>query len=62
MLRRYPPLSIVMRMSDFKINVYVHLIGGKEFEPVGENPMLKFGALLFNIAQNIKSDSDDIGS
>lgn len=51
-----------MRMSDFKINVYVHLIGGKEFEPVGENPMLKFGALLFNIAQNIKSDSDDIGS
>ena len=29
-------------MSDFKTNEYANLIGGKEFEPVEENPMLGF--------------------
>ena len=51
---------MIMRLSDFTINGYVHLIGVKEFEPVEENPILKFGAPLFKIAQNIKSNPDDI--
>jgi pyruvate,water dikinase len=29
-------------MSDFKTNEYAHLIGGEQFEPVEENPMLGF--------------------
>lgn len=29
-------------MSDFKTNEYANLIGGKEFEPVEENPMIGF--------------------
>ena len=29
-------------MSDFKSNEYAMLIGGKEFEPVEENPMIGF--------------------
>jgi pyruvate, water dikinase len=31
-----------VRMSDFKTNEYANLIGGKDFEPVEENPMLGF--------------------
>jgi len=38
---RYPD-PVVVRMSDFKTNEYAHLIGGAEFEPVEENPMLGF--------------------
>jgi pyruvate, water dikinase len=31
-----------VRMSDFKTNEYANLLGGKEFEPPEENPMLGF--------------------
>ena len=31
-----------MRLSDFKTNEYANLIGGKDFEPTEENPMLGF--------------------
>jgi pyruvate,water dikinase len=37
----YPKPAIV-RMSDFKTNEYANLIGGAEFEPKEENPMLGF--------------------
>jgi pyruvate,water dikinase len=36
------PQPIIVRMSDFKSNEYAHLLGGKGFEPVEENPMLGF--------------------
>jgi pyruvate,water dikinase len=36
------PNPVVVRMSDFKTNEYAHLIGGAEFEPREENPMLGF--------------------
>ena len=36
------PHPVVVRMSDFKTNEYAHLIGGAEFEPKEENPMLGF--------------------
>ena len=36
------PKPVIVRMSDFKTNEYAHLIGGRYFEPVEENPMLGF--------------------
>ena len=33
------PKDVIVRMSDFKSNEYANLVGGKEFEPVEENPM-----------------------
>ena len=36
------PKPVVVRTSDFKTNEYARLLGGREFEPVEENPMLGF--------------------
>ncbi len=36
------PKPVIVRMSDFKTNEYAGLIGGAEFEPKEENPMLGF--------------------
>jgi pyruvate, water dikinase len=36
------PKPVIVRMSDFKTNEYANLIGGAEFEPKEENPMLGF--------------------
>ena len=36
------PNDVIVRMSDFKSNEYAHLIGGQEFEPTEENPMIGF--------------------
>ncbi len=43
------PKDVIVRMSDFKTNEYANLIGGAEFEPNEENPMLGFrGASRYN--------------
>ena len=34
------PKPVIVRMSDFKSNEYANLLGGKQFEPQEENPML----------------------
>lgn len=36
------PKPVIVRMSDFKSNEYARLIGGHEYEPEEENPMLGF--------------------
>jgi pyruvate,water dikinase len=36
------PDPVIVRMSDFKTNEYADLIGGEEFEPAENNPMLGF--------------------
>jgi pyruvate, water dikinase len=36
------PKPVVVRMSDFKTNEYASLVGGADFEPVEDNPMLGF--------------------
>ncbi len=36
----YAPHQVIVRMSDFKSNEYAGLIGGKQFEPDEENPMI----------------------
>ncbi|GAP95168.1 phosphoenolpyruvate synthase [Leptolyngbya sp. NIES-2104] len=34
------PKPVIVRMSDLKSNEYANLIGGRQFEPVEENPMI----------------------
>jgi pyruvate, water dikinase len=34
------PRPVIVRMSDFKSNEYANLLGGRQFEPQEENPML----------------------
>ena len=34
------PKPVIVRMSDFKSNEYANLLGGKQFEPNEENPMI----------------------
>ena len=34
------PRSVIVRLSDFKTNEYAHLVGGEQFEPREENPMI----------------------
>lgn len=34
------PKPVIVRMSDFKSNEYANLLGGKQFEPKEENPMI----------------------
>jgi len=36
------PKDVIVRLSDFKTNEYANLIGGKEYEPTEDNPMLGF--------------------
>ncbi len=34
------PKKVIVRLSDFKSNEYANLIGGKQFEPTEDNPMI----------------------
>jgi len=36
------PKDVIVRMSDFKSNEYANLLGGKDFEPTEQNPMIGF--------------------
>ena len=36
------PRTVIIRMSDFKTNEYAGLLGGRDFEPEEENPMIGF--------------------
>ncbi len=38
----FAPKRVIVRMSDFKSNEYAHLIGGGDYEPDEENPMIGF--------------------
>lgn len=44
----FAPKQVIVRLSDFKSNEYANLVGGREYEPHEENPMLGFrGASRF---------------
>lgn len=34
------PKPVIVRLSDFKTNEYAHLLGGQQFEPLEDNPMI----------------------
>lgn len=38
----FAPERVIVRMSDFKSNEYAHLLGGPQFEPNEENPMIGY--------------------
>lgn len=38
----FHPHDVIVRMSDFKTNEYARLLGGAQFEPQEENPMIGF--------------------
>ncbi|EKE86979.1 phosphoenolpyruvate synthase [Idiomarina xiamenensis] len=38
----FSPERVIVRMSDFKSNEYANLVGGSQYEPDEENPMLGF--------------------
>lgn len=38
----FSPKKVIVRMSDFKSNEYFNLVGGYQYEPDEENPMLGF--------------------
>ncbi|WP_299872330.1 phosphoenolpyruvate synthase [uncultured Cocleimonas sp.] len=38
----FAPKPVILRMSDFKSNEYANLIGGTDYEPHEENPMIGF--------------------
>ncbi|WP_240753907.1 phosphoenolpyruvate synthase [Natronospirillum operosum] len=49
------PKKVIVRMSDFKSNEYAHLLGGSEYEPHEENPMLGFRGASRYIADSFRS-------
>jgi pyruvate,water dikinase len=38
----FSPKKVIVRLSDFKSNEYANLVGGPQFEPHEENPMIGF--------------------
>ena len=48
------PKPVIVRLSDFKSNEYSSLIGGQQYEPKEENPMLGFRGASRYIAENFR--------
>jgi pyruvate, water dikinase len=40
--KNFNPRPVIYRTSDFKTNEYRNLVGGKDYEPIEENPMLGY--------------------
>ncbi|NNC64883.1 MAG: phosphoenolpyruvate synthase, partial [Gammaproteobacteria bacterium] len=50
----FSPNPVIVRLSDFKSNVYANLIGGDRYEPHEENPMLGFRGASRYIDEDFK--------
>ncbi|PJE79160.1 Phosphoenolpyruvate synthase [invertebrate metagenome] len=50
----FAPKKVIVRLSDFKSNEYANLLGGRQFEPKEENPMLGFRGASRYIADNFR--------
>lgn len=48
------PKPVIVRMSDFKSNEYANLLGGEQYEPDEENPMLGFRGASRYVADQFK--------
>ena len=48
------PEPVIVRMSDFKSNEYANLVGGEQYEPDEENPMLGFRGAGRYVADSFK--------
>ena len=50
----FTPKPVIVRMSDFKSNEYANLIGGEQYEPQEENPMLGYRGASRYISDNFR--------
>jgi pyruvate,water dikinase len=50
----FAPEPVIVRMSDFKSNEYANLIGGSQYEPHEENPMLGFRGASRYVADSFR--------
>ena len=50
----FAPKPVIVRLSDFKSNEYRNLLGGENFEPAEENPMLGFRGASRYIADSFR--------
>lgn len=50
----FAPEPVIVRMSDFKSNEYAHLIGGTEYEPEEENPMIGYRGASRYISESFR--------
>ena len=50
----FTPKPVIVRMSDFKSNEYANLIGGSQYEPDEENPMLGYRGASRYISENFR--------
>jgi len=50
----FAPHRVIVRFSDFKSNEYANLLGGRQFEPVEENPMIGFRGAARYITKSFK--------
>ncbi|HEX6930492.1 MAG TPA: phosphoenolpyruvate synthase, partial [Gammaproteobacteria bacterium] len=50
----FAPEPVIVRMSDFKSNEYANLLGGREFEPHEENPMIGYRGASRYVSDNFR--------
>lgn len=50
----FSPKRVIVRLSDFKSNEYAHMVGGQDYEPHEENPMLGFRGAARYIAPSMQ--------
>lgn len=50
----FSPEKVIVRMSDFKSNEYYNLVGGHQYEPHEENPMLGFRGASRYISEDFR--------
>lgn len=50
----FAPERVIVRMSDFKSNEYANLVGGRQYEPEEENPMLGFRGASRYISEDFR--------
>lgn len=49
------PEKVIVRMSDFKSNEYANLVGGDQYEPEEENPMIGYRGASRYISESFRS-------
>ena len=50
----FSPKQVIVRLSDFKSNEYANMIGGRDYEPAEDNPMLGFRGASRYIDQSFR--------
>jgi len=50
----YAPEKVIVRMSDFKSNEYANLVGGEDYEPEEENPMIGYRGASRYISEDFR--------